>query len=161
MRIRQIRPEFFTDPVTGTMTPPVQMTYIGLWCVADDAGWLTWDVPQLGALLYPYKSVPVRERLFSASATVLVDLGRVVIEPCGCAYLPKLSDHQKIGGNKSTVSLDRHRVHTNMDRSEFSASNVRVGNVTVGNVSRAQARENEPSLKDRVAWGAPDPERLS
>ena len=125
VRIRQLRPEFFTDPVTGHLTPPTQITYVGLWCVADDAGWLVWDVQQVGALLYPYKSVHVRTRIIERAADELVTAGRLVIHPCGCALIPKLATHQKIGGTRSFTALDRHRVHTSMD---LSARNVTVGN---------------------------------
>ena len=133
MRIRQIRPEFFTDPVTAHLRAPVQVTYIGLWCVADDAGWLAWDVPQIGALLYPYKSGHAREALVTKAGEELVTTGRLVIHKCGCALVVKLADHQRIGGSKSFQVRDRHRVHRDMD---LSASNVTVSNVTVGNGTR-------------------------
>ena len=66
-----MRPEFFTDPVTAHLSPSAQVAYIGLWCVADDAGWLAWDVPQIGALLSPYRSVPVRERAIEKAGETL------------------------------------------------------------------------------------------
>jgi hypothetical protein len=141
MRIRQIRPEFFTDPLTAHMPAAVQITYIGLWCVADDAGWLAWDVPQIGALLYPYSSVHGREARVAKAAEALTAAGRLTILDCGCARIPTLTDHQKIGGNKSFPALERHRVHTIPDKS---ARNGRVSNVTVGNgklEARASARE--------------------
>ena len=138
MRIRQIRPEFFTDPVTAHLSPLAQITYIGLWCVADDAGWLAWDVPQLGALLSPYKSVRVRERAVEKAGQDLVEVGRLIIYPCGCALIPKLETHQKIGGNKSFTARDRHAVHTRMDKS---ARNVTVSEGRVSNGSLAPAPE--------------------
>ena len=152
MRIRQIRPEFFTDPVTAHLSPLAQITYIGLWCVADDAGWLAWDVPQLGALLSPYKSVRVRERAVEKAGQDLVEVGRLVIYPCGCALIPKLETHQKIGGNKSFTARDRHAVHTRMDKS---ARNVTVSNGMERNVSPApdpMGTGGAGSLKDRVGW---------
>lgn len=138
MRIRQIRPEFFTDPVTAHLSPVVRLTYIGLWCVADDAGWLVWDVPQIGALLYPYKSVHAREHVVTQAGEVLVAAGRLRINECGCALIPTLTTHQKIGGNKSFPVRDKHRVHTSTDES---ARNGRVSNVTVGNGTGARAPE--------------------
>lgn len=111
MRIRQIRPEFFTDPVTGRLSPVTQVVYIGLWCVADDAGWLTWDVEQLGALLYPYKSGHVRTQIIEKAAQELAEIGKLRIETCGCALIPTLVDHQKLGGNRSYIARDKHRAH--------------------------------------------------
>lgn len=140
MRIRQVRPEFFTDPVTGRLSAEVRLTYIGLWCAADDAGYLEWSVDQLGALLYPYQSVHVRTRVIERSGALLVGEGRLVIFPdCDHRFIPHLSEHQRIGGNKSFVVRDAHRVHTRMDES--------ARNVTLGNVTERDARGG---LKDRL-----------
>lgn len=149
MRIRQIRPEFFTDPVTAHLTAAAQVAYIGLWCVADDAGWLAWDVPQIGALLSPYRSVHVRERAIERAGEELVKAGRLVIHPCGCALIPRLEAHQKIGGNKSYTVRDRHRVHTSSDKS---ARNVRVGEVTVGVGHRPD--DDPASFREKVGLPA-------
>ena len=107
-----MRPEFFSDPTVGRMTPDTRLTYIGLWCIADDAGWLPWDTAHIAAIVYPYQSVPVRERMAARAGEALVAAGRVVLHPCGCAFIPRLEDHQKIGGNKSFQYRDRHTVHT-------------------------------------------------
>jgi hypothetical protein len=147
MRIRQVRPEFFTDAVTSRLQASVRLTYIGLWCVADDAGWMTWDVPQIAAQLYPYESVRVRERRVASAGEALVEAGRLVMHPCGCALIPKLADHQRIGGNKSFPARDKHEVHTRPDKS---ARNVRVGNGTVSE-GRLEARERAKDDDDRAA----------
>lgn len=151
MRIRQVRPEFFTDAVTAHLSPAVQITYVGLWCIADDGGWLSWDVPQIGALLYPYKSVRGRERTVASAGAALSAAGRLVLHPCGCGYIPKLADHQRIGGTKSFTSRDKHRVHTNMDQS---ARNVTLGNVTL------VAREDERPLREKVELSPKVAERI-
>ncbi len=117
MRIRQVRPEFFSDPVIGSLSPDARLTYIGLWCIADDAGWLSWDIPHIAALLSPYESVLVRTRRMEKAAASLVAADRVEVHECGCAFIPRLADHQKIGGNKSFTNLERHQVHTRMDKS--------------------------------------------
>jgi hypothetical protein len=135
MRIRQVRPEFFSDPVTSKLPIDARLTYIGLWCVADDAGWLEWNVPGIGAVLYPYESVLVRERRVAKVGEALIEAGRMVAHECGCAFIPKLVEHQRIGGNKSYTIRDQHRVHT---RADVSAG--RVGNVEVGNVTEPGAR---------------------
>lgn len=138
MRIRQIRPEFFTDPVTSSLSPSVRLTYIGLWCVADDAGYLVWDVSQIGALLYPYMSVHRREKVIADAGVVLLAAGRIVLYPCGCGRIPTLVDHQRIGGNKSFPVRDEHRVHTSTDLSD---RNVTVGKGKERNGTSAPAPE--------------------
>ena len=132
MRIRQVRPEFFSDHVMAALSPTVRLTYIGLWCVADDAGWLVWDVPQIGAVLFPYEGAKRRERDLQVALEKLVEAKRVVLHPCNCLHIPHLIDHQKIGGTRSLVVRDKHRVHTTMDES---ARNVKVSNGMVGNGS--------------------------
>ena len=156
MRIRQIRPEFFTDPVTAHFPAAVQMTYVGLWLIADDAGWLVWDVPQIGALLYPYKPSRSRERTIEQAGEALVSSGRLVRYPCRCAHIPHLTEHQRIGGNKSYTVRDKHRVHTSLD---VYSRNVTLGNVTVGNVAGAR-EDGAATLRDKVAAVGFDPERL-
>lgn len=140
-----MRPEFFTDAIVSRLTPDVRLTYIGLWCVADDAGWMTWDVPQIAAQLYPYESVRVREKRVDRAGTALLASGRMVTHECGCAQIPRLPDHQKIGGNRSLKSLQTHEVHTRM---AVSARDGRVGN---GSEGRLEARERANQDDERAA----------
>jgi hypothetical protein len=160
VRIRQIRPEFFTDPVTGRLPAPVQVAYIGLWCVADDAGWLDWDVPQIGALLYPYKSVHAREALIVKAGASLVAVGRLSVLDCGCARIPTLAAHQKIGGNKSFTGREKHERHEVQTRMDLYARNVTLGNGRVGNGTReaAQAPHGAASLRETLLAAGMKPE---
>jgi hypothetical protein len=112
MRIRNIRPAFFTDHFTGTMPADVALTYVGLWCVADDAGWLRWDVEQLGVEVWPWRPVRARERLLEHVGEVLTAAGKLVIYPCGCASLPTFPDHQRVGGQPSYGTRKEHLLHT-------------------------------------------------
>lgn len=142
MRIRQIRPEFFTDPVTARLSIPVRLIYIGLWCVADDAGWLRWDVASIGAVLFPYDSTRHRERLLEDAGTRLIEAHRMTIHDCRCAHIPTLERHQKIGGNKSFLARDEHRTHFSPDQSipVRTSPPVTVGNGRVGNVTERDGR---------------------
>jgi hypothetical protein len=130
-----VRPEFFADDKVSRLSVGTRLTYVGLWCVADDAGWLAWDVASIGAQLYPYESVRVRERRLQVSGEELVNAGRVVMHECGCAVIPALPFHQKIGGNKSFSQKDRHdkshvkgKVHTFPDVSPGRYVGSEVGN---------------------------------
>ena len=148
MRIRQIRPEFFTDPVTGHLEPAVQVAYIALWCVADDDGWIDWDVPQIGAVVYPYKSVRHREALIVKAGAALMAVGRLRVLDCGCARIPTLSAHQKIGGNKSFTARERHEKHEVQTRMDLYARNVTVVTVGNGTGEAAAAPHGAASLRD-------------
>lgn len=135
-----MRPEFFSDPVISRLSPDVRLTYIGLWCVADDAGYLIWDEPHIGALLYPYESVRVRERQIAKAGVELLNSARVMFFSCGCALIPKLEDHQKIGGNKSFTVRDRHAVHTRADKSPGKLGNGSNGTLVAPASADALAR---------------------
>lgn len=145
MRIRQIRPEFFTDPVMAELSPTVRLTYIGLWCVADDAGWLTWDVPQIGAQLFPFEGAKRRERELGLALERLSEAKRVVLYPCGCLHIPHLVDHQKIGGNKSLTAWAKHRVHTDTDVSAGKVGYGKVGYVKGGEMSEFRLKVARPT----------------
>jgi hypothetical protein len=134
-----VRPEFFSDGVVSKLTVDTRLTYIGLWCVADDAGWLPWSVPDLGAQLYPYESVRVRERRLRLAGEALTEAGRVVMHPCGCAHIPALSVHQKIGGNKSFTYEERHKKH----KSIHSRTSTPVGRYVGSELNRASATNDD------------------
>lgn len=161
MRIRQIRPEFFTDPVTGRMSAPTQVVYIGLWCVCDDAGWLDWDVPQIGALLYPYRSVRSREAVVIKAAAELVSVGRLRVLDCGCARIPTLEHHQKIGGNKSYTGREKHEKHEVQTRMDLYARNVTVGNGSNGTREPDSAPHGSGSLRDSLIAAGINPTIVS
>lgn len=57
MRVRMIRPAYWTDADLHTrLTADQREFYVGLWMLADDAGYVAWDRDRVGAELYPYRS---------------------------------------------------------------------------------------------------------
>jgi hypothetical protein len=120
MRIRAVRPDFWSDETLGHLPDPVRLFYIGLWCVSDDAGWFEYHAAQLGAALYPYRPVRSRERDIERYMVALVELERIVLYPCGCGYIPTMARHQALGGRPSYAIRDKHKKHdvrTNTDAS--------------------------------------------
>jgi hypothetical protein len=117
VRIRAVRPDFWQDDTLGHLSDAVRLFYVGLWCVADDSGWLEWKPGQLGASLYPYRSAHRRERDIEAWGDVLVQTGRIVRHPCGCAFIPTLTKHQRTVGNPSFQYREKHKRHLSTDES--------------------------------------------
>lgn len=111
MRIRQVRPEFWTDETMAALPPAVRLFYIGLWNVADDAGWMEWRPSRIGAVLFPYETPRRREREIAAWSEALSGVGRLVIHPCDCAHIPTLTRHQRVAGKQSFVAFDAHSKH--------------------------------------------------
>jgi len=127
VRIRQIRPEFFTDATMAALSPQVKLTYIGLWIVADDAGFLKLDLTTIGAVLFPYEPVKRRERHLALACDELAAAGRLVRYDCGCALIPTLSRHQRVTGKTSTTAKDAHGKHLPLTGKQVVAP-VMVGN---------------------------------
>lgn len=105
-RIRQIKPSWFLDKdLRRGTTADAREFYIGLWMVADDAGYLVWDVVRLGAELYPFDPITRRERNVEKWAAVLEHLDpsdpHLIVWTCGHARVPKMPAHQRIAGKQS------------------------------------------------------------
>lgn len=140
MRIRQVRREFWTDRRIALLPKSTRLFYIGLWAVADDAGYLPWDIPQIAGELFPFDSMKRRERECEADAGRLVAEARVVVLECGRhALIPTLQEHQKHAGGErlETVKKEHEKdcsggLRSTTEHSDMSTSKDYDRNVTVG-----------------------------
>jgi hypothetical protein len=105
MRIRQVKPEFWSDAALQmAVGPEVLLFYIGLWNEADDGGWLRWDLVEIAADLYRYQPNAKRVKNATRFAARLVDLGKVVIDECGMhALIPNFAKHQHLSAEDKQV----------------------------------------------------------
>jgi len=94
MRVRLIRPAYWTDADLHTrLSADAREFYIGLWMLADDAGYVTWDIDRMGAELYPFEALAWRREHIPMwldeldSHAHLLDCGKHVL-------VPSLSRHQ-------------------------------------------------------------------
>lgn len=95
MRVRMIRPSYWTDADLHTrLTAEQREFYIGLWMLADDAGYLAWDVNRVGAELYPYKAPAWRAKRLPAWIEVLGPDHVRVLECGKHIVIPALPRHQ-------------------------------------------------------------------
>lgn len=131
MRIRQIKPAFWVDKTMASLPFRTRLVYIGLWQMADDAGWLLWDVEQAGAELLPFVSAGVRERWLAEDMERLKATGRVVAHDCGHVEIPTLPDHQRFGGRPVYTTHAAHARDCARLRADDRHGKER--NVTVGN----------------------------
>ena len=108
MRIRQIKPSFWTDPLIQKKLSAIErLIYIGLWMLADDAGWLRMDIDEIAVSLLPYEPVEDREAIVEATIAKLVDLGRLERTGCRHGFLPTLRNHQSISAEKAVYTIER------------------------------------------------------
>ena len=115
MRIRSIKPEYWTDALLHTATTAdVREFYIGLWMQADDAGYLRWQVDRIGAELYPYQPLDWRRTMLLAWRDELAALDPddplvVVLECERHVLLPTLTRHQRAARPVDTVQREHRR----------------------------------------------------
>jgi hypothetical protein len=152
MRIRQVKPSFWTDATIARASYQARLFYIGLWNVADDAGYIEWQPLEIGALLFPYESPKMRERHISSWTEELTASGRLIVKECGCAVIPTLPSHQRIAGKQAFTVRDKHdRLH----RGRIPPGSIRGVSEGETVTSRAQtgpnSRTTEPSDKQAVA----------
>lgn len=106
MRIRQIKPDFWTDKVLSGFDDATRLFYIGLWMEADDDGYIHWEPDQIAARLYPYKSVAGRERFVRSATLRLADSKHVVMLDCERHILiPNLPKYQIVASTRRVVRV--------------------------------------------------------
>jgi hypothetical protein len=104
VRIRQVKPEFWKDRAMADLSPVARLTYVGLWMLADDAGYLRLDTPEIGLELYGWDDRAVREEVVGEAIEHLIEAGRVVRLDCGQhGRIPTLTDHQRFAGETKRV----------------------------------------------------------
>jgi hypothetical protein len=109
MRTRLVRPEFWADEKMAGLQPATRLFYIGLWALADDAGYFDWTVRGIAAELYRYEAPAQRERKVRGYLETLAKVGRIRLLPCNThGLVPTLPDHRIKGGEQLFTIKRRH-----------------------------------------------------
>ena len=83
MRVRMIRPAYWTDADLHTRLNADQREFnIGLWMLADDAGFANWNPVRIGADLYPDRA-SAGGRADFPEWVELLEVDHVQPLPCG------------------------------------------------------------------------------
>lgn len=151
MRIRQIKPSYWDDTRlhhTPGISGDVREFYIGLWQLADDVGYLRWDVSGIAKQLYGWQGVHRRERNVSEWGARLAGIGRVLIYECNHAYIPTLAKHQRIGGTRAEGAFREHQSclspQSSADLRKAPPSSGTVSNVTERKGKERNGSEGKP-----------------
>lgn len=107
-----MKPAFWSDAKVAELSERTRLFYIGLWMIADDAGWLRWDAIEVARDLYGYETRTKRERRVGAMWSELVEAKRVVVHDCGHAEIPTMPGHQRLAGATRQVTT----IHTEHQR---------------------------------------------
>lgn len=111
MRGRYLMREYWSDSdLFLRLTADERETYIGLWMLADDDGWLPRDVPAIAASLYRYLDRGPREEKVRLAVEKLRRLGKIESNKC-CLFLPAVSRYPR-AGKKSAEHHAEHNRHS-------------------------------------------------
>ena len=155
MRIRQIKPEFWKDAKLAVLTEGARLFFVGTWSMADDAGWMRWSVPEIGAELYPFESRRMRERRVEKHGEALAAIGRIHHHDCGHSQIPKMPAHQHLAGTtrRVTTIYAEHvlcaQPATPRDNPRLPAP-VSIGSVRQGSVSKVDGQADFENALERA-----------
>jgi hypothetical protein len=149
LRIRQVRHQFWSDSTVAKWADEVRLFYIGLWCCADDDGFLEWDMDGVAADLYRYRSSNKRLKDAERWAGIIIRARRMVILDCGLhARIPTLPIHQVVNGRKNYSIRDEHLRQCSV---QAVAGRGRPGPAAAAGMVEVEVREG------RVEVGGPPP----
>lgn len=103
MRIRQIKPSFWSDSKIADLSVPTRLFFIGTWGLADDAGFITLDIREVAKELYGFDPVKKREANVERMLAELLEAGRIVDHGCGHVEVVHLGEHQHLAGATKQV----------------------------------------------------------
>ena len=107
MRIRTIKPEFFTHEglfeAESESGLPLRIAFVGLWCVADREGRFKWEPRRLGVQILPYDNVDFSRVLHALTTRGFVVMYRVDDACFGC--IPSFQKHQIINNREADSVL--------------------------------------------------------
>ena len=155
MRIRQIKPEFWSDARLYRLDPVVKLIYIGLWNEADDSGFLRWEPMQLALDLLPDVDLASGQTMIVQAGDELEARGRIRRYKCGHAAIPTLPKNQHLAGaTKQVHTIRREHDACNArrrgsprvpaDPRPVRLGKVRLGQVSEGNRASAQEDRTDP-----------------
>ena len=111
MRGRYLMREYWSDSdLFLRLSAEDRELYIGLWMLADDAGWMPWDVAAIAAAVYHYEDRAPREAKVRSGVSKLVKLGKVERHKC-CLFLSAVARYPR-AGKKSTEHKVEHQTHS-------------------------------------------------
>ena len=111
LRGRYLMREYWSDSdLFLRLTAEERELYVGLWMLADDAGYLPRDVPAIAGHLFRYVDRAPREKRVREGLDRLRELGKLESFRC-CLLLPAVARYPR-AGKKSLEHAEEHRRHS-------------------------------------------------
>lgn len=105
MRIRYLKPGFFTNEALAELRPEARLLYAGLWLLADREGRLEDRPKRIKAEIFPYDSYDVEKLLSSLASNGF--LVRYQVDGQNYIWLPSFKKHQRINPRELPSALPR------------------------------------------------------
>ena len=107
MRIRTIKPEFFTHDrlfeVERETKLPLRVAFAGLWCAADREGRFKWEPRRLGVAILPYDGIDFSRVLHALATRGFIQYYTSEAREFGC--IPSFSRHQVVNNRERESEL--------------------------------------------------------
>jgi hypothetical protein len=143
LRIRQVKPAFWSDAKLVHLSNDVRLFYIGTWSISDDAGWFDWEPAQVAIDLH------MRESFVLKAMGILVAGDRIRLYDCGHGEVRHLVDHQRLAGATKRVETV-FRKHMNTCPATFHTSPTFPGTVSKGQERSVKVSEPAAGSDDAV-----------
>jgi hypothetical protein len=102
-RIRTVKPEFWTDEKTGTLSEFGKCLFLGLLNHADDYGILEWNLVEFRAKIFPYHSMSTHGALQTCFFDEIFPKGLAIFFSC-------MDDEDNLKKYIFIRHFDRHQV---------------------------------------------------
>jgi hypothetical protein len=164
MRIRTIKPEFFTHEGIQAAeieeNLPLRLAYIGLWCAADREGRFKLEPRRLGVQILPYDKVEFSRVLHALATRGFVVLYSVNDACFGC--IPSFERHQIVNNRESDSlipPIDSEGVEIAKDKNQIDACLTRASRAKVACLTPAKGKGREGKGKEGPSGTGGEPSR--
>jgi hypothetical protein len=162
MRIRSIKPEFFTHEALFDLEKetglPLRVAFAGLWCAADREGRFKWEPRRLGVSILPYDLIDFSRVLDALTTRGFIRQYHVKGEAFG--YIPSFTRHQVINNREKSSDLPEPPENEQVDasatreaREDHACKAEGKGREGKGREESSRAREDFPTLEEVLAAG--------
>ena len=149
MRIRTIKPEFFTHEALfdaeADFKLPLRIAFVGLWCAADREGRFRWEPRRLGVQIMPYEKTD-----FSRVLDALATRGFIRQYSVGdgvFGLIPSFSRHQVINNRERESELPNPLDFNDIDASTTRDPRVRHASKAEGKGMEGKGRGTRDELR--------------
>lgn len=139
MRIRTVKPEFFTHEglfdAEKETSLPLRVSFAGLWCAADREGRFKWEPRRLGVAILPYDGIDFSRVLDALTTRGFIH--KYTREGVDYGWIPTFTKHQVVNNREKPSELPEHCEMLDSD-----ATTTREGRVTHASKAEGKGREH-------------------